>query len=87
VDVPIDEFRDRLSELVDRARAGAEIIALDDGLPVARLIGLAAATPLQRLAADEANSQDTPPQRPTATGRARPRARRPLSDIVSSQRE
>lgn len=87
MDVPVAELRDHLSELLDRVRGGAEVVVTDCGVPIARLLGMSATTTLERLAADGVISQARPAQRPAATERLRPRARRPVSDIVSNQRE
>jgi hypothetical protein len=58
----------------------------DRGVPVARLIGLTTTATLERLAADGVIGRPAAAQRPTASGRRRPRSRRPLADIVSEQR-
>ena len=87
MDVPVTELRDHLTEWLDRVRGGAEVVVADNGIPVARLIGMTATTTLQRLTADGVIGEQRPTRRPVAAERLRPGARRPVSDIVSDQRE
>ena len=86
MDVAVTELRAHLSEWLDRAREGDEIVITDRGVPVARLLGLTAAATLERLAADGVIGRPLAARRPTGTGQPRPRPRRPLADIVSEQR-
>jgi prevent-host-death family protein len=87
MDVPVTELRDHLSDWLDRVRGGAEVVVTDNGIPVARMIGMTSATTLQRLTADEVIGEQRSARRPAAVERLRPRVRRPVSDIVSDQRE
>ena len=84
MDVAVTDLRAHLSDW--RARAGDEITIADRGVPVARLLGLASTATLERLAADGVIGRPSAARRPTAAGRARPRPRRPVADIVSDQR-
>jgi prevent-host-death family protein len=86
MDVPVTELRAHLSEWLDRVRDGEEVVVTDRGMPVARLLGMSATATLQRLAAEGVISREVSPRRPTASGRDRPRARRPVSDVISDQR-
>lgn len=86
MDVPVTELRAHLSEWLDRVRSGDEVVVTDRGIPVARLLGMSATGTLQRLAADGVIGRDVSVPRPTATGRPRPTAHRPIADIVSDQR-
>ena len=86
MDVPVSELRAHLSEWVERAREGDEIVVTDRGVPVARLVGLATASTLQRLAAEGVIGRPESAQRPAAAGRPRPRSRRPVAEIVAEQR-
>ena len=86
VDVPVTELRAHLSDWLDRVREGEEVVVTDRGVPVARLLGISATATLQRLAADGVIGRDVSARRPAAAERDRPRARRPVSDIVSDQR-
>jgi antitoxin (DNA-binding transcriptional repressor) of toxin-antitoxin stability system len=71
---------------LERARGGDEIVITDRGIPVARLLGLTAASTLQRLAAEGVIGRPAAAQRPAASGRNRPRALRPVAEIISEQR-
>jgi prevent-host-death family protein len=86
MDVPVTELRAHLSDWLDRVRSGDEVVVTDRGIPVARLLGMSATGTLQRLAADGAIGRDVSLPRPTASGRPRPTARRPVSDVISDQR-
>lgn len=86
MDVAVAELRAHLSEWLERARAGTEVVITDRGVPVARLLGLATTATLERLTAEGVIGRPSATRRPTASGRSRPRPRRPLSQIVSDQR-
>jgi prevent-host-death family protein len=86
MDVPVTELRAHLSEWLDRVRGGEEVVVTDRGTPVARLLGMSATATLQRLAEAGVVSREVSGRRPTASGRNRPRARRPVADIVTDQR-
>jgi prevent-host-death family protein len=86
MDVAVTELRAHLSEWLDRARAGTEVVITDRGVPVARLLGLTSTAVLERLTAEGVISRPATAQRPAAGGRSRPRPRRPLADAVSEQR-
>jgi prevent-host-death family protein len=87
MDVAITDLRAHLSDWLERARAGAEIIITERGLPVARLLGLETTTTIERLTADGVIGRSDLAQRPVASGRPRPRSRRPVADLVSEQRD
>ncbi len=86
MDVAVTELRAHLSEWLERAREGDEIVITDRGVPVARLLGLTAAATLERLAAEGVIGRPAAAQRPQASGRPRLRPRRPLAEIVTEQR-
>jgi prevent-host-death family protein len=86
MDVAVSELRAHLSDYLDRARAGDEVVITDRGVPVARLLGVTATATLERLAADGVIGRATPAPRPKASGRPRPQSRRPVADLVSEQR-
>jgi len=65
---------------------GDEIVVTDRGVPVARMLGLQATSALEQLTQQGVIARPGRPGRPSATGRTRPRSRRPLADIVSEQR-
>jgi prevent-host-death family protein len=86
MDVAITELRANLSLWLDQARSGHEVVITDRGVPVARLTGLNTTATLERLTAEGVISRPESGLRPAATGRTRPRSRRPLSDGVSEDR-
>jgi prevent-host-death family protein len=86
MEVAVTELRAHLSEWLERARAGSEVVITDRGVPVARLLGLTTTATLERLAAEGVIGRVQAAPRPVASGRARPRSRRSLSGIVSDQR-
>lgn len=86
MDVPVTTLRAQLGDWVDRARAGEEIVVTDRGVPVARLVGLDAATTIEQLTADGLISKPARAQRPSAVGRHRVHATGSVSGHVSSQR-
>jgi len=86
MDVAITDLRAHLSEWLERARAGGEVVITDRGVPVARLLGLASTGTLERLTAEGVIGRPSSAHRPEASSRSRPRPRRPLSEIVSDQR-
>lgn len=86
MDVAVTELRAHLSDWLERARAGSELIVTDRGVPVARLVGLESTSTLERLAAEGVIGRAAAPKRPVASGRSRPRPGRPVSDLVSDQR-
>jgi prevent-host-death family protein len=86
MDVAVTELRAHLSEWLERARAGSEVVITDRGVPVARLLGLTTTATLERLAAEGVIGRVQAARRPVASGRARPRSRRSLSGIVSDHR-
>jgi len=82
----VSDLRAHLSEWLDRAREGEEVVVTDRGVPVARLLGITASATLERLAAEGVISRPESAQRTTAAGRSRPRPRHPISSLVSDQR-
>lgn len=86
VDVAVTELRAHLSEWLERARGGQEVVVTDRGVPVARLLGIDATAVLERLTADGVISRPNRTERPMASGRSRPRPRRSVAELVSEQR-
>jgi prevent-host-death family protein len=86
MDVAVSELRAHLSDYLDRARDGDEVVITDRGVPIARLLGLTATATLERLAADGVIARATAAPRPRAAGQPRPRPRRAVADLVSDQR-
>jgi prevent-host-death family protein len=85
VEVSVTELRAHLSDWLDRAKAGGDVVITDRGIPVARLAALDSPGTLERLTAEGVIGKATA-QRPVAAGRSGPRPRRPVSDRVSDQR-
>ncbi len=86
MDVAVTELRAHLSDWLARARAGQEIVVTERGLPIARLIGIDTTALLERLDERGVIARPDQPRRPPATGRVRPRSRRPVANLVSEQR-
>ena len=86
MDVAVSNLRAHLSEWLDRARDGEEIIVTERGVPIARLLGINATAILDRLAAEGVIGRPQRAARPRASGRSRPRPRRPVAPRVSDQR-
>ena len=86
MDVAVSDLRAHLSEWLERARDGEEVVVTERGVPVARLLGIGASATLERLAAEGVIGRSERAQRPIASGRKRARARRPVSEIVTEQR-
>lgn len=86
VDVAVTELRAHLSEWLDRARAGEEIVVTDRGLPVARLVGVTAASRIKRLTEQGVIARPAQSRRPSAMGLRRPRPRRPVAERVTELR-
>jgi prevent-host-death family protein len=87
MDVAITDLRAHLSDWLERARGGTEVIITDRGLPVARLLGLSTTSAIDRLTAEGVIARPERANRPTASGRSRPHPRRPVADLVSEQRD
>jgi prevent-host-death family protein len=86
MDVAVTDLRAHLREWLERAREGDEVVITDRGVPVARLLGLTSTATLERLTAEGVIGRPPAGPRPKASGRRRPRPRRPVADIVSEQR-
>ena len=82
----MSDLRSHLSEWLDCARGGEEVVITERGVPVARLLGVSSAPIIERLVAQGVIGRALKPSRPKAGGRERPVVRRPISEIVSEQR-
>jgi prevent-host-death family protein len=87
MDVAVTELRSHLSKWLERVREGDELVITDRGVPVARILGLTTASTLEQLTRQGVIARPERGNRPTATGRRRPRPRRPVAEIVSEQRD
>jgi prevent-host-death family protein len=86
MEAAVTELRAHLSDWLDRVREGHEVIITERGVPVARLLGVGSTATLERLTAEGVVGKPSRSGRPTASGRARPRARRSLAELVAEQR-
>ena len=86
MDVPVSELRAHLSEWLQRVREGNEVVVTERGVPVARVLAVQGSGLLERLAAEGVIARPLRQERPTASGRERPRPRRPIADVVAEQR-
>ena len=80
VEVGIRALRDRLSEFVDRVRAGEELVVTDRGRAVARLVPLDHERTLDRLVRE--GLVEPAPARKRARPTRRVRSDGPVSDLV-----
>lgn len=86
MNVPVDDLRAHLSEWLERAGEGEEVVVTERGVPVARLLGVASTATLERLAAEGVIGRPERARNVAVSGRRRPRPRRPVSGVVSEQR-
>jgi prevent-host-death family protein len=86
MEVAVTDLRAHLSEWLQRARRGQEVVVTDRGVPVARLVGIQGGAILERLTAEGVIARPASPGRPTASERARARVRNPVSSWVSEER-
>lgn len=86
MDVAVTELRAHLSRWLKQVRDGEEVVVTDRGVPVARLLGVDTASTIESLTARGVIARPVRGDRPAATGEQRPRARRPISELVSEQR-
>ena len=86
MEVAISELRAHLSDWLERARGGSEIVVTDRGIPVARLLGVEASETLQRLTAEGLVAPPSSVDRPRAKGRRRAKAAVSVADLVGEQR-
>jgi prevent-host-death family protein len=86
MDVAVSELRAHLSHWIGRVREGDEVVVTERGVPVARILGLTTTPALEQLTHEGVIARPAHGSRPTATGRARPRSRRPVADVVSEHR-
>lgn len=84
--VPVTDFRANLREWLSRARNGEEIVVTERGTPIVRVVGVQAATTLERLTAEGVIGRPDAAERPRARERPRVRARRPVSPRIGEQR-
>ena len=86
MDVAVTELRAHLGRWIDLAREGDDVVITDRGTPVARIIGIASTSTIERLEEQGVIGRPTSTTRPVAGARPRPTPKRPVADIVSEQR-
>jgi prevent-host-death family protein len=86
MEVAISELRAHLSEWLERARGGSEIVVTDRGIPVARLIGVSTSETLQRLTAEGLIASPSTATRPRARGMRRAKTTASVAGLVGEQR-
>lgn len=89
MDVQITELRAQLADCIDRVRRGEELVVVQHGFPVARLLGIDTTPVIERLTREGVIRRPTNPVKITAAGRKRikPTAGPPVSDWIAEQRE
>ncbi|SHN88860.1 prevent-host-death family protein [Geodermatophilus obscurus] len=87
MDVAISALRAELSRWIERARSGEEVVITDRGTPVARLLSIDAAPLLDQLVQRGVLNRPDRADRPLARGAPRVRARGPVADLVTEQRD
>jgi prevent-host-death family protein len=86
MDVTLSDLRARLSEWVDRARSGDEILVTDWGVPVARLLGVDPAPLPDRRTAEGVINRVERTSRPKVTNRRRIPSTASVADLITGQR-
>jgi prevent-host-death family protein len=86
VNVPITELRAHLSDWLEQARSGEEIIVTDRGVPIARLMGIDTASVLERLTLEGVISRPLLSEKVKSRGRQRPTPTESVADLLSAQR-
>lgn len=86
MDVAVTELRASLSHWLARAQDGDEVVVTARGVPVARILGVGTASMIESLTERGVIARPVRGDRPAATGRDRPRPRRPVSELVGKQR-
>ncbi len=87
MDVTVSNLRAHLSEWVNRANSGEEILVTDRGVPVARILGVDAAPLLERLTAEGVIGRVDQTSRPKATNHRRVPSTTLVADLVTEQRQ
>jgi prevent-host-death family protein len=86
MNVPVTELRAHLSDWLEHARLGEEVIVTDRGVPVARLVGLDTTSILERLTLEGVLSRPLSSEKIKARGRRKPTGTLSVADLVSEQR-
>lgn len=87
MEVTVSTFRAQLKRWLERARDGEEVVVTDHGLPIARIVGVGRLTNLERLVRE---GKVTLPKKQSGrppTSYPRVRASKPVSPLISEQRD
>ena len=87
MEIGVAAFRAELRRWLVEAKAGEEVIITDRGVAVARLTGVDSAPILEQLASEGVVRLPRGTSRPQASGRRRVPASRPVSELLSAQRD
>lgn len=87
MDVAVAELRANLRHWLGRAKDGEEVVVTERGTPVVKILGLEATPAIESLVQQGIIARPSSQGRPVATGRQRPRSRRPVSDLVTELRD
>jgi prevent-host-death family protein len=87
MEIGVTALRAELKRWLDEVKDGEEVIITDRGIAVARLTSVDTAPILEQLDQDGVIHLPRSVSRPRARGRKRIRATRPVSDLVTEQRD
>jgi prevent-host-death family protein len=87
VNVAVTDLRAHLSDWLQQARDGNDVVITDRGVPVARLTPIAAVPLIEQLLQEKLLSRPLSESRPKAKDIKRAISRRPVSEIVIEQRK
>ncbi|MFP5321267.1 MAG: type II toxin-antitoxin system Phd/YefM family antitoxin [Acidimicrobiia bacterium] len=87
MDVSVTDLRAHLSDWLDRVQEGEAVVVTERGRPVARVVPVTASPLLAELEGAGSLARPATALRPSAAAHPRVRARRPVADVVSSQRD
>ena len=87
MEIGVAAFRAELKRWLEEVKAGEEVIITDRGVAVARLVGVDAAPILAQLESEGVLRLPRKTSRPKASGRRRVPAGRPVSELVTQQRD
>jgi prevent-host-death family protein len=83
----VSNLRAHLSDWLDRVQHGEDVIITERGTPVARIVRISASALLADLEKEGLLAPPSAGTRPRAGQHPRVRAKRPVADLVSSQRD
>lgn len=86
MDVAVSALRAKLSDWIERARDGEEVVVTERGTPVARLVPVEGAPLLERLTRQGVLSKPRDAARPAAGAVSRVHAHGSVSDLIGEQR-